>query len=590
MWTTDQNQNAAPQERPDLDRELSLSIFSPLSVLNLPWKIGKMKLTLIFLLYTICFAQCSVQNARVVIVGAGAAGLTAAGTLVEAGFDPQNIIILEGRDTYGGRIRTDTSLGFPWSLGPMWIDGIGRYSGDSFQGSDDEYDGCGFKGIPYNLPTGKLCQPVEAIATKYNIDYKVQPDNSVYWDYDGTFLGYDRACQNQESPLTYPCTDTPGPYNIPTQIVQDWGGGSGYSSDLNRTCMLGWLVWNAPTNAKSDDSVQSGVNQCDLKFQQIGTDTVNHTRYRNWQLQSAITCDYACDASADSWHNFEEDGWFNDRDATLTDGYQGVADALYNRVKDAGVNITYNAKVTAIDSSTPTVTYNSGAVMKADYIISTVSFTQYKNNKIRFTPVLPSTFQTAMNHLQQGHLEKVMLTFNSSFWREYDPKIRAHTGWLMFMSDTIGEYPEFNLMDEWNGQNAMLTWVGGEYAREQASKSDEEVRTRLQEIINSMWPTAGDASTILQMVRSNWTNDEWTMGSYSYWGVHYDMYYDWKALLGPIGQVHFAGEHTRRDHPSSMEGAIWSGEDAANEVCRAVGGCKSFVFHPDTLVDAHAQR
>jgi monoamine oxidase len=57
---------------------------------------------------------------RILIIGAGIAGLAAARRLKENGI---NSIILEARNRVGGRIHTDTTLGFPFDTGAMWIHG-----------------------------------------------------------------------------------------------------------------------------------------------------------------------------------------------------------------------------------------------------------------------------------------------------------------------------------------------------------------------------------------------------------------------------------------------------------------------------------
>lgn len=60
-------------------------------------------------------------DGTVIIVGAGAAGLAAAIALDDEDYD---VIILEGRDRVGGRMRTDTrSLSAPVDLGASWIEG-----------------------------------------------------------------------------------------------------------------------------------------------------------------------------------------------------------------------------------------------------------------------------------------------------------------------------------------------------------------------------------------------------------------------------------------------------------------------------------
>ncbi len=62
---------------------------------------------------------------RVLVIGAGAAGLAAARTLVDRlGFQaPGQVIVLEAEGHVGGRVETDRSLGVPVDIGATWIHG-----------------------------------------------------------------------------------------------------------------------------------------------------------------------------------------------------------------------------------------------------------------------------------------------------------------------------------------------------------------------------------------------------------------------------------------------------------------------------------
>ena len=65
-------------------------------------------------------AEEHAHGARVLVVGAGIAGLAAARKLREKGL---SVIVLEGRERVGGRIWTERSLTAPVDLGASWIHG-----------------------------------------------------------------------------------------------------------------------------------------------------------------------------------------------------------------------------------------------------------------------------------------------------------------------------------------------------------------------------------------------------------------------------------------------------------------------------------
>ena len=65
--------------------------------------------------------EVAAEGARVVVVGAGMAGLGAARALHDLGY---HVTVVEGRDRRGGRTFTDDSLGLPLDLGASWIHGV----------------------------------------------------------------------------------------------------------------------------------------------------------------------------------------------------------------------------------------------------------------------------------------------------------------------------------------------------------------------------------------------------------------------------------------------------------------------------------
>lgn len=62
----------------------------------------------------------ALDNSRVVVIGAGCSGLSAARTLADSG---ASVTVIEAKPHIGGRLLTDWSLGAPFEIGAGWIHG-----------------------------------------------------------------------------------------------------------------------------------------------------------------------------------------------------------------------------------------------------------------------------------------------------------------------------------------------------------------------------------------------------------------------------------------------------------------------------------
>ena len=78
------------------------------------------KVSLLFLFITFsAVISAPAERKKVLILGAGAAGITAAKTLHDQGID--DFLVLEGQDYIGGRIKQASFAGMSVELGANWI-------------------------------------------------------------------------------------------------------------------------------------------------------------------------------------------------------------------------------------------------------------------------------------------------------------------------------------------------------------------------------------------------------------------------------------------------------------------------------------
>src|SRR5262245_26891274 len=100
---------------------------------------------------------------RVIVIGAGVAGLAAARTLHDAG---AKVIVLEARDRIGGRIHTDRStFGVPVELGAQYIQGTRRRDGTLnpvWKMAGDN----GWKSVPYSTDAAEVVRDGQSVGTE----------------------------------------------------------------------------------------------------------------------------------------------------------------------------------------------------------------------------------------------------------------------------------------------------------------------------------------------------------------------------------------------------------------------------------------
>ncbi len=228
-----------------------------------------------------------------------------------------------------------------------------------------------------------------------------------------------------------------------------------------------------------------------------------------------------------------------------TGGYVGVVDALAE-----GLDIALERPVTEVRAEADGVELVAGGErFVGTHTIVTVPVGVLRAGSISFSPGLSADRLAALDRLDMGNLEKVVLVWDRKWW----------DGNIEFVAaENSGRFPEFYDLTELAGAPTLAGLYGGRFSREvQAGWSDEEIVADVLDVLGAATgetPPSPSYSTV-----THWTTDPYTQGSYVYLpaGASSD---DLAALAEPEGErVLFAGEATEPAYYGNVHAAVMSG-------------------------------
>lgn len=411
---------------------------------------------------------------RIIVVGAGVAGLTTAQALALAGHD---VVVLEARDRIGGRTHTAAVGDASVDLGAAWIHGVN------------------------GNPLAELFDAWKLGKTRDNGDYGDVVDA-------------------KEGPQSTGRT---------IQVFAE------LQRFLNR---LPQLRSRLGSEASVADGLAAHLEDRDL--------APPLERGLTYAVRSVTETDYAGPAETTSLALFWADEGFGGGDWFPTGGYGALVNALAN-----GLDIRTDAPVSRIEiRDAGVIVHGEANTWSGSHVVITVPLGVLKAGRIAFDPPLPADKRYAIDNMEMGNLEKVILQFDERFWGANDT--------LMYIGDPIGAWPQFFDVTDVAGAPALACLYGGNWARKvQSDWTDDEIVAgaldALQTVIGSPIPTP--AATHV----THWTTDPWAGGSYSYpvLGMTPE---DSERLAEPVGErLRFAGEATYWEHASTVHGAFMSG-------------------------------
>ncbi|RMZ99363.1 spermine oxidase [Brachionus plicatilis] len=459
------------------------------------------------------------MNKKVVIIGAGIAGLAAANYFTEQNFD--DFVILEASSEIGGRIKT---LPFQKSFiefGAQWMHGT------------------------ENNPVYDIAVSLDAIDE--SID---KADNWYYSSQDGQRLSDDlvEPVQKEAQCLLE---------NLSEMVDEN---------DLSQS--IGALLDDLYPDIEKkfegemDSSVIKGIFQAAL----------NVEKFEN-------SCDDLHDVSANGWNNFETLG--GNLLTNNKYGYGKIVDYLASKL--TGNQLKLNQAVEKIDWSDDEViiTAFDGKQNKrykwiCEAVLCTVSLGFLKQNHYElFEPKLPPNKIDAINCLGFGCLNKIFVVFDQDFepdfqglqviWRE-DADFELENSkekWNLDDLDFCRALDYFEKLP--NHKNVLLAFTVGSYSEVIEQLEDDCVLDVISELIEKCFAHANLPRPV-KIIRSRWSSNEYAKGSYSYFKVGSSTD-DVDALAQSVQyRLYFAGEATIYKHLGTVHGAYISGYEQATKI------------------------
>uniref|UniRef100_A0A182WEJ7 Lysine-specific histone demethylase n=1 Tax=Anopheles minimus TaxID=112268 RepID=A0A182WEJ7_9DIPT len=313
----------------------------------------------------------------------------------------------------------------------------------------------------------------------------------------------------------------------------------------------------------------------------------------------------------------DDDFEFIGSHTTVKNGYSCVPIALTEnldvRVNTAVTCIRYRpggVEVTAdLKSNSSTVCYRADLVLctlTLGILKLAISEESKQLNTVRFDPPLPEWKQSAIRRLGFGNLNKVVLCFDRIFW---DP----NTNLFGHVGSTTASRGELFLFWNISQSPVLLALVAGQSAAIMENVSDDVIVGRCIAVLKGIFGNSAVPQP-KETVVTRWRADPWARGSYSFVSVgssgsDYDLLAAPVTPKAPEGEPHakppvpppqhpqqrhdkngeknknngdddddddsspidiprlfFAGEHTIRNYPATVHGALLSGLREAGRI------------------------
>jgi monoamine oxidase len=200
-----------------------------------------------------------------------------------------------------------------------------------------------------------------------------------------------------------------------------------------------------------------------------------------------------------------------------------------------------------------------GLVVHADHAI--VAVPPALAARIDYFPALPAGREQLLARMPHASTVKCLAVYDEPFWR--------HATLSGQVASTVGPVVStFDSSPPDRPEGVLLGFVTGRHARELLDLPEAEARERVLACF-ARW-FGEHASTPREFVAYSWSREEWTRGCYGPHPTPGALTGFGRWLREPHGRVHWAGSESATRWIGCMDGAVSSGQRAAEELLRVL--------------------
>ena len=452
--------------------------------------------------------SASSDDKRIIVVGAGLAGLSCAYELDQAGF---NVILIEAGSRPGGRVRTYRD---------PFADNLYAEMGAEYVDSTDMY--------------------VKEYCKKF--DLKVLPAKQ----YDGVYVRGQRltmeGLRSGKDLLPFKGTLKGKLFGQEVQYIQKW-------IDLVNQKGVSYPEVQALDKISVEEMLKKGGAPKDIIDLYTYTNATESTTVPS--KMSALYMVLANTRTSAFNENTEEGRIFGGNDQLPK---------IF--AKKLGTKIKYNRSLQSLvfDSKGVIATIEENGkktTIKGIKCVLAIPASILRN--ININPGFSTEKINCIQKQQYGHAMKIAMQYRRRFWDD-----KNSIGQRVFTDTSLRRIYHFSI-DQPGPRGILLSFTSGEDAIK-LGRLDENKRVKIaQNTCKNIWPESPQYWE--KGITKYWNEDPWVKASYSLAGIGQKGFRE--ILAKREGSVFFAGEHTAVQR-ASMNGAIESGLRVMEELKRAV--------------------